>query len=119
MATFDRHTVYLVGDEYKFDHKEDRIAAVLSTENLLLNGYRQQFFGQPVFICVDTTYRIIVEGHGLMPIGTVSIDQTLHIIGYAVVSKEDKVAHEWVFRALKTELERIVNDRVKRGDTYI
>ena len=45
------------------------------------------------FIMIDSTYRLIIEGHGCMPVGTVSVDQKFHIIAYAVTDSEDKGAH--------------------------
>jgi len=41
----DEDTVYLIGD-YVVDSAAKRVMAVLSTENLLLNGYRQKQTGQ-------------------------------------------------------------------------
>ena len=44
---FNQHTVYLCGDEYMCEMQDDgiRVAALLSTENLLLNAYRQTCTG--------------------------------------------------------------------------
>ena len=32
-----------------------------SSENLLLNAYRQSTFGVPSLVCVDTTHRLVRE----------------------------------------------------------
>ena len=72
-----------------------------------------------MFLCIDTTYRIIVEGHGLMLIGTMSVNQNFHTIAYAIVSKEDEVAHTWVLATLKKGVESLVNKRIIRGDKSI
>ena len=82
-----------------------------STENLLLNAYRQAQHGIPQLVQVDCTHRLVVEGHSCMLFGTVSTAQKLHIIGYAVCDKEDDAAHDHVFRSIKLEVERIVAER--------
>lgn len=64
---FNRHSVYLCGDTYIVDGEETFVAAVLSTENLLLNAYRQCCYGQDVSIFIDTSFRYMYEGWGLMP----------------------------------------------------
>ena len=64
-----------------------------------------------VLVQVDSTHRLVVEGHACMLFGTVSTAQKFHIIGYAVCDKEDDAAHDHVFRSLKGEVERIVAER--------
>ena len=72
-----------------------------------------------MFLCIDTTYRIIVEGHGLMLIGTMSVNQNFHTIAYAIVSKEDEVAHTLVLATLKKGVESLFNERVIHGHQII
>lgn len=83
-----------------------------STRNLLLNGWRQTRFGFPSVLQVDCTHRLVLEGHACMLFGTVDAAQAFHIIGYGICDKEDERAHEVVFRALKDEMERVVQEHV-------
>jgi hypothetical protein len=104
---FNWHSVYVLpGSVVHADTKKARIA--LSSENLLLNAYRMWAIGQPGFVCVDFTYRLIVEGHGLMCVGTVGPDQSLHIIGYGMCEREDTEAHKTIFQAIKDAVEKVV-----------
>ena len=84
-----------------------------STENLLLNAYRQQQHGFPSILHVDCTHRLVVEGHACMLFGTVDAAQKFHIIGYGICNKEDDTAHQHVFRCLKAEVESIVAQRIR------
>lgn len=104
---FDEHTSYLVGD-YLLDAKTKRLVAVFSTDNLLLNGYRVKRGGLPIQLCVDTTWRLIVENHGTILMGVVDLAQKFHVLAYAVVSKEDKAGHVHCFKMLKLGVRDVV-----------
>ena len=93
--------------------------AVFSTENLLLNQYRQLQTGQDMFFAVDTLYRYTTEDFALMTIFVVSLDQVGHRVAYALCNKESAAAHEAVFKIIKQGVELVVNDCIFRGDTYI
>ena len=71
-----------------------------ATENQLLNAVRQMEAGYPPFLAVDTTYRVVIEGHACMPIGTQDAANRFHTIGYGICSSEDKEAHTAVFKML-------------------
>jgi len=103
----DMHQVYVVGD-CLCNVQTKRLVAVLSTENLLLNGYRVLQFGMPLQLLVDTTWRLVVEGHGTILVGCMGLDQHFHIIAYAVVSKEDTDGHEHAFKQVKAGVEAVV-----------
>lgn len=91
-----------------------RVTFSVSTENLLLNAYRQTQYGLPPFICVDTTHRLMIEGFCCMLIGTMSITQHFHTIAYAVCSHEDADAHEYVFRQVFAAIDAVVADRASK-----
>lgn len=112
---FTHNTVYLCGDEYVVDEASGRVAIVLSTENLLLNAYRQQCTGQGVVIAMDTSYRYMNEGYGVLPIKVVDFSQTGHTVAYAIVSYEDEEAQTQVLRMLKKEVESVVRSRFQKG----
>ena len=50
-----------------------------------------------------------------MPVGTVSLNQKFHIIGYGICSHEDVKAHEYVIKTLKEEVNKVVADRAEKG----
>ena len=60
---FTQHSMYLLGIDCR--PEDDSLAAVLTTENLLLNAYRQQFWGNPIFFAADASYRLTQEGNGI------------------------------------------------------
>ena len=114
MEDFDDHTVFVCGKPV-IDPSTQRLVVVLSTENLLLNSYRATVYGMPLQIQIDTTYRLVVEGHGTILIGHTSLDQVFHAVGYAVVSREDTIGHEESLRALKETAESLVAERRRTG----
>lgn len=108
---FGIHTTYVCGT-LQIDAAKNKINMAYSTENLLLNEYRQGQHGMPSIVHVDCTHRVVVDGHVCMLFGTVDTAQHFHVIGYGICDKEDQNAHEHIFRCLKTEVETIVKQRI-------
>ena len=97
------------------DAENQTIAIAFSTRNLLLNAYRQQQYGLRHLIQVDTTYRIVLEGHNHMLFGTVDPAQHFHVIGYGICSKEDTASHGHIMKCLAQEAELLVAEhRIKQ-----
>ena len=111
-GAFGPHSSFVCGTPQIMPEKQC-INLAYSTENLLLNAYRQQQAGFPSILHVDCTHRLVVEGHACMLFGTVDAAQKFHIIGYGICNKEDDTAHEHVFRCLKEEVESIVAQRIR------
>lgn len=109
---FGVHTGYIIGEPV-MDSERQRITLAYSTENLLLNAYRQSQYGIPQLVQVDCTHRLMLEGHNCMLFGCVDAAQHFHTIGYGVCDSEDCEAHTTVFYALKSEVERIVAARIE------
>ena len=124
---FNRDSVYLLGDEVCVEEvtdkkgvKSTRFYCVLSTENLLLNGPRQKSTGQSMMLAVDGSYRYVTEkDHGLFVVKTLNHSQSARTIAYAICNREDQVALEWIFTAIKEETERIVNGLMENGIKYM
>ena len=112
---FNSHTISLLGEPIVVP-EEHRITVALSSENLLLNTYRQEDFGLPSYVCVDTTHRLVVEGHCCMAVGTMSATQHFHIIGYGICSHEDVRAHEHVLCAIRDAVNSVVAERQAKGE---
>ena len=70
------------------------------------------------FICVDTTHRLIVEGHNCMLFGTTGPDQRFHAIAYGICAHEDEAAHHKVAAAIKLEVEALVAQRQRDGTPF-
>jgi hypothetical protein len=87
------------------------LCVVFSTENLLLNAYRQQVSGMPGIMCVDYTHRLTYEGFNMCVIGTISPSQHFKQIGYALASDETQATHELIFGAIRKEVEAVVAER--------
>ena len=64
------------------------VRIVFSTENLLLNAYRQQCSGMPAVLCVDYTHRLVFEKYNVCVMGTVEQTQHFHLIALAMTSDE-------------------------------
>lgn len=116
---FNEHSVYLLQDKYKADSSTWKLFSAFSTNNLLLNAYRQVQCGQDVFFGIDTSYRYNNKKCGLMPIKTLTLTQEGKTIAYGFVSNEDKTAHTFVLEIVKQSVEDIVNDLVRTGITHI
>ena len=72
-----------------------RVCVALSTEALLLNGYRMTRQAMPMQVQVDTTWKLVKEGHGTIVVGTTAVDQAFHAIAYAVVTARTPSATSW------------------------
>ena len=108
---FGIHSVYIIG-EPKIDAATQTINIAMSSENLLLNVYRQEQTGLPCILQVDTTLRLVLEGHNCMLFGLVDPAQKFHTIGYGFCSEEDTAAHHHIITNLKAEVERVVAQRI-------
>lgn len=91
------------------------VRIVFSTENLLLNAYRQQCSGVPSFLCVDYTHRLVKEKYNLCVLGTVDPAQHLHVIAMAMTSHEDEATHKYIFEAVRDEVNALVAERSATG----
>jgi hypothetical protein len=118
---FNDHTAFIVGEyEIKSKSKEKRVVIVVSSENLLLNGHRQRCYGQDLAFNIDASYKYTIAQHyGLIAIYVVSPDQVGHVVCYALMNKEDHSAIEFILQQVKTDIERIVKERVGRGETVV
>ena len=87
------------------------ICIVFSSENLLLNAYRQQMCGLPGIMCVDYTHRLNYEGFNMCMVGTISPSQHFKCIGFAVTSDETEETHKTIFKHLREEIEAVVAKR--------
>ena len=79
----------LIGKDFLPDN--DSLVAVLSTENLLLNEYRQRFWGDPIFLAADASYRLSVtqEGNGVFHVITTNLAQQTKSIAFGVISTHE------------------------------
>lgn len=117
--SFTEHTCYVFGEPDVATADDgsgvETVRVCMSTENLLLNAYRQAQSGMQGLLCVDTTHRLTKEGYPVFPIGTVDIGQHFHIIAYMVASSEGNADFEYALQATKTEVERVVHLYASRG----
>ena len=121
LQDFNQHTAFLLGNWYGYNSEEQYFVCVFSTNNLLLNAYRQlaSIGHQAIILGVDTSYRYTKEKHGLMPIVVTNPGQEGKIVACAVCSKEDKEAHKVIFQKVKEEVEAVVNELINKGYTHI
>ena len=108
---FNEHSVYLLGEALVVPEAH-RVTFALSTENLLLNAYRQSCFGLPPMLAVDTTHRLMIaSNYCCMLVGTMDVVQHFHIVAYAICSHEDADAHEYVFREVFKAVDAVAASR--------
>ena len=114
---FNKKTLYVCGDDYicNAEDGKERIAVLFTTENLLLNAYRQSTTGQDLVLAVDSSYRYTWQGYGLLVLKVVDFSQTAHSIAWGMVSKEDDDAHVFVFQQFVKELEEVVARYLEEG----
>jgi len=110
---FHEHKVYTLYCE--INSSTPRVVSVFSSENLLLNAYRQDLLAMPTLLCMDASYRLLLEGHSVFLFGTHGVDHKFHIICMGAGSMEDTAAHRSMYEAVVTEVERLVLDRTQRG----
>ena len=77
---FGIHTTFVCGIP-EIDSEAQRVNMAYSTENLLLNAYRQSQHGMPSIVHIDCTHRLVLEGHACMLFGTVDTAQHFHAVG--------------------------------------
>lgn len=112
------HTPFLCANKYHADSIEKQIYGAISTENLLLNAYRQFKTGQDFFIGLDTSYQYCTDKAGLLPIMVCSLNQVGHVVAYGVLTNEDKNAQNYILRNVKEAVEGVVCRWVQAGKTY-
>jgi hypothetical protein len=77
----------------------------------LLNAYRQQFWGNPIFFAADASYRLTQEGNGVFPVITTNLAQQTKTIAYGVISHEHHKAQRFIFASIESALEELVRYR--------
>lgn len=104
------NSLIVCGDRYEVNEEDghERVAVLFSTENLLLNAYRQTTTGQDMTLAVDTSYRYTWQGYGLLVIKVIDFSQTAHSVAWGLVSKEDADAHVFCFDMMLQEIQTLV-----------
>jgi hypothetical protein len=96
-----------------------RFAVLLSTENLILNQYRQTFLGRGIVYELDTSYRYSNEPIQFMPLRCRSGNHRGKAIGWALVTSDDETCFEHVLNLAKTECEQLIRERCRKGCTEV
>ena len=92
-----------------------RVVCAFYSENVLLNAYRQDYLGMPSVLCIDASYRLVIEGHMRFYFGTQGVDHKFHTIFIHICSVEDTSAHRSIHDSSVKEVEFLVADRSARG----
>jgi len=93
------------------ERPKGRVRIVFSSENLLLNAYRQQCSGKPAMLCVDYTHRLVFEKYNVCVMGNVDPTQHFHLVALAMTSDESEDTHKHVFELVRDEVNSIVQAR--------
>ena len=73
IVDFSIHSVYLIG-------------IVLNTENMILNAYRQHFWGNPFFFAANASFQLTPEKNGLDTVITANVAIKTKTIAYGIIS---------------------------------
>ena len=92
-----------------------RIAVVVSSDNLLLNGWRASQFGNGVTLCVDATHRLVTEGHGVLVFCVADIAQATHVLAYGIFTQEDQFALEHCLTQLNSGVDAVAARYARNG----
>jgi len=121
---FNENETFLLGGDFTsgddLDHVDKngnqtfKFAAVLSTEEFLLNAVRQEMTGQPGTLFVDSSHRHTdAKNVACLTLKVVSPDQEGHVVAYAVVNSGNQSTHEFVFAVTKKEVEAAMRRRIE------
>jgi hypothetical protein len=115
---FDEDSIYVFGEHRIVPHtdkdKKD-ICITMSSENLLLNAYRQWAAGLPPFVAIDYTHRLTLEKVACLPIGTVDLAQKFHVIAYGVCQHERITDYSLVLKNVRDEVNAVVAKYASEG----
>lgn len=70
------------------DPVTDHVLYLTTTDKMLDNIRRRTVSGLKPILCIDTTHRLVQEGHSVFVCGTRDIGQTFHPIANGVLSNE-------------------------------
>ena len=69
-------------------------------------------------ILIDSTYRLVVEGHTNLLVGCVDVAQKWHTIGYGVCSSESEEQHAHIMKCLRDEVNSLVAAKIARQESF-
>jgi len=106
--TIDPEEVFKSSKKGQTDPTPGRIVTTMSTDNLLLNGYRAMRHGMPLQVLMDCAYSMTTDGLATLLIGVYAPDQVFHVVSYSILNHEDKIGHDIAIRATKKAVETTV-----------
>lgn len=107
-AGFKSHSAYII-DSPRFivDSERDQVVYMMTSEKMLKNIFWQADSGMPRILCMDTTHRLVAEGHSVMVLGVRDIEQKFHRVAYGVVSTDNQEHTELCLRMVADEYLRV------------
>ena len=117
ITNFNTHSVYLVALD--INAESNSLVAILSTENMILNAYRQRFWGNPIFFAADASYRLTQEKNGVYPVITTNLAMETKTIAYGIISHEHHKAQRFILQSIKSEVERLIKVKTHNGETSV
>ena len=113
---FDSNTSYVLKG-WEADADQQCCIIVQTTENLILNAYRYSCASDngKVLLAMDHTYRLVHEGHATLLVGTISPDQSAHLIAYATCTDETGKSITKVLQAIAEESKEVLIFRARHN----
>jgi hypothetical protein len=90
-SNFKDYTVYVVKG-WIIDSEDKWVGYVVTSEKLMKNLWHLSQSGMQMILCVDTTHRLVAEGHSVFVCGVRDIEQKFHKVAYGVQSNDKTVA---------------------------
>lgn len=105
---FRAHSAYVIDSpNFIVDSERDQIVYMLTSEKMLKNIFLQEESGMRRIWCIDTTHRLVAEGHSVMVVGLRDIEQKFHKVAYGVVSSDNQEHTELCLRMVADEYLRV------------
>ena len=85
---------------------------LMASDFMLLNAHNISESGLPTTLMVDSTHRLISQGHAVFIVGCTDLSHAFHQICYGVTSSKTQSYHEIMLRDVKSAIEVAVNRRL-------
>ena len=108
---FDQHMDSYVAEGFVCNAIKEEVCYLITSVHCIRNAYRQEASGFRSMCCVDLTHKLVKQGHSVFVFGTRDLAQKYRPICWGVFSEKSEDIHEYAFRSIKAEIERVINDR--------
>lgn len=113
---FSCYTSYVI-DGYIIEGQH--IVLMLTSDQLIFNGVIQQHGPMETLWCVDSTHKLVREGHGVFAVGTTDVSQRFRKMACGPMSEKSEKAHLDAMMMVKAEVQRVHARQLLLGPTEV